>query len=543
MSFLSPTWVEKAKELASAATELGKRASDIAVEAVEGLKAGQRPELVEIEGRTLVLVKQIGEGGYAFVHLARDPQSGARFAVKRMLAQEEEAARNAAAELALLKSLDHPNIVGLVASSVRPLDGGRGDEYLLALEYCAGGSVAKYLVPRVAGGRPRPLREAKLLAIFVDTCKAIAHLHSLKPPVAHRDLKAENVLEGAKGVHKLCDFGSATTAVVDCATASRKERLDAEDEISRMTTMWNRAPEMVDLHRGKRIDHRVDVWALGTLLYTLALRRHPFETQSSLQILNGGYEIPKASETPYAPSTLQLIIEMLAQDPDRRPSVFDITSKAALLLAEAGTDYGEDDEAVEGGGERGGAYGGLGGAAVVADAQPRDSPPLSVSGFLLPMSVRPTGGVIRPLRPTVYSPAASAFCGRCVAGAPTGKTGCLRCFSLRFSSGVRPRCARPRVAPSGGANIGDAAGDAASAGARGSSAEGRRSAPERVAAAKDRMVRAQRTARERDRSRRAGRSLLGAVAGAIFHGHPRLLREAAGRGEEGGGRKSRGRAD
>ena len=154
MSFLSPTWVEKAKELASAATELGKRASDIAVEAVEGLKAGQRPELVEIEGRTLVLVKQIGEGGYAFVHLARDPQSGARFAVKRMLAQEEEAARNAAVELALLKSLDHPNIVGLVASSVRPLDGGRGDEYLLALEYCAGGSVAKYLVPRVAGGRP-----------------------------------------------------------------------------------------------------------------------------------------------------------------------------------------------------------------------------------------------------------------------------------------------------------------------------------------------------------------------------------------------------
>ena len=261
-----------------------------------------------------------------------------------------------------------------------PLDGGRGDEYLLALEYCAGGSVAKYLVPRVAGGRPRPLREAKLLAIFVDTCKAIAHLHSLKPPVAHRDLKAENVLEGAKGVHKLCDFGSATTAVVDCATASRKERLDAEDEISRMTTMWNRAPEMVDLHRGKRIDHRVDVWALGTLLYTLALRRHPFETQSSLQILNGGYEMPKASETPYAPSTLQLIIEMLAQDPDRRPSVFDITSKAALLLAEAGTDYGEDDEAVEGGGgERGGAYGGLGGAAVVADVQP-DSPPPALWG-------------------------------------------------------------------------------------------------------------------------------------------------------------------
>ena len=37
-------------------------------------------------------------------------------------------------------------------------------------------------------------------------------------------------------------------------------------------TLMYRAPEMVDLHRGKRIDHRVDVWALGTLLYTLALQ-------------------------------------------------------------------------------------------------------------------------------------------------------------------------------------------------------------------------------------------------------------------------------
>ena len=127
-----------------------------------------------------------------------------------------------------------------MASSVRPLDGGRGDEYLLALEYCAGGARAlpvgcsrrrRRQVPRAARGgaggaaaaRGAGGSVAKLLAIFVfDTCKAIAHLHSLKPPVAHRDLKAENVLEGAKGVHKLCDFGSATTAVVDCATASRK---------------------------------------------------------------------------------------------------------------------------------------------------------------------------------------------------------------------------------------------------------------------------------------------------------------------------------
>ena len=131
---------------------------------------------------------------------------------------------------------------------------------------------------------------------------------------------------------------------------------------------------MVDLHRGEStIDHRVDVWALGTLLYTLALRRHPFETQSSLQILNG----VKDAHSPTRRRTRRRrcsCIELLVGAGARRPPAS--TSKAALLLAEAGTDYGEDDEAVEGGGERGGAYGGLGGAAVVADALPRTpSPP------------------------------------------------------------------------------------------------------------------------------------------------------------------------
>ena len=77
--------------------------------------------------------------------------------------------------------------------------------------------------------------------------------------------KAENVLLGDHGNWKLCDFGSATTHIYD--TSNAKERMAAEEDIERNTTLAYRAPEMVDLYRRQIIDESVDIWALGVLLF------------------------------------------------------------------------------------------------------------------------------------------------------------------------------------------------------------------------------------------------------------------------------------
>ena len=229
--------------------ERGREVIDGVSERGRELIAGP-PPAVQIGGRQVLLLRQIAEGGYAFVHLGRDATSGCTYAVKRMRSQDRESAELARAEIALMASLPpHPNIVRSFGSSTRKME--VGHEHLLLLEWCAGGSLIKQVIPDASGKLPPPLPLSRLLSAVVDVCKAVAHLHAQQPPIAHRDLKLENVLVGASGVCKLCDFGSATTRTLDCANASRRERLDEEDIISRHTTAMNRSPEMLDMHRGQ----------------------------------------------------------------------------------------------------------------------------------------------------------------------------------------------------------------------------------------------------------------------------------------------------
>lgn len=108
-----------------------------------------------------------------------------------------------------LQSTLHPhrNIVRYVASEVRETP-----DYVMfdiLMEFCSGGSAAGKLKElQDLGSR---VSEVMLMRWLYDLSSALAHLHGQSPPVAHRDVKAENMLLAGDGTVKLCDFGSATT--------------------------------------------------------------------------------------------------------------------------------------------------------------------------------------------------------------------------------------------------------------------------------------------------------------------------------------------
>lgn len=107
---------------------------------------------------------------------------------------------------------------------------------MAVVDYCVG-NLASQLHNR--GGK---LSNSEVANIFVPVCKAVYAMHAGNPPLAHRDVKAENVLLHPEGRWVLCDFGSASKhhGVLETTLEISRE----EERVRKQTTPAYRAPEV-----------------------------------------------------------------------------------------------------------------------------------------------------------------------------------------------------------------------------------------------------------------------------------------------------------
>ena len=294
-----------------------------ALEAASSLSSGFVPQLLTFPSTQVLTTALIAEGGYSYVYSAREVSSqGKVYAVKKVIAQDAETRAVAEMEMEVLQLVSgRADFVGCYGT-LRRAGAGGATEYWMLLEYCGSGSLIDVVYRKDGEGRYErgpPLSQERVLELFETLAQAVAFLHSLAPPVAHRDLKMENVLLADDGRLVLCDLGSATRRTLP-ATRSRAEAAEEEERIAKYSTQMYRAPEMVDLHAGHAVDEKADVWALGCMLYTMCFGAHPFAAESTLQILNVAYTVPSGS--PYSESVHDLIRAMLSMPPTARPSAY-----------------------------------------------------------------------------------------------------------------------------------------------------------------------------------------------------------------------------
>lgn len=306
------------KSVLKSVTNKGKAVVSGAIQSVS------MPPPVNVAGKQLRFEKKLGEGGFAIVYLCKD-ESENLYALKKCLVQTPEQMKCMQSELELLKLLKHQHVISVVGSEKKNV--GTHTEFYILMEY-AEKSLLGMMQERHAENRR--FSEKEVLRIFSDVVVAVAHCHSQNPPVAHRDLKLENVLLGHDKLFKLCDFGSCIRSAYE--PQNYRDCNAVEDEIERNTTLCYRSPEMCDLLSKKRIDEKCDIWALGCLLFYLCFFELPFEEQK-LQIISGRYTIP--SDHAFRSDIIELIVMCLTVDPAERPDIWTVAEFVAQLRGTA----------------------------------------------------------------------------------------------------------------------------------------------------------------------------------------------------------------
>ncbi|CAM9611277.1 unnamed protein product, partial [Discosporangium mesarthrocarpum] len=228
--------------------------------------------------------------------------------MKRAHLRSEEAKGIFDAEVSIMRRLSHPNIVKLL--DVEPPQPGDQIGSIL-MEYCPGG----HLLAALKSLQGKKMRESALLNMLSHVVSAVRYLH--EKDITHRDLKLENILRSAGGEFKLCDFGSCVQGKVPLETSH--QRSSQEEVVEKTTTQMYRAPEMVDLYMERELTAKVDIWALGCILYAAAYLKHPFQDAGNLGILNARIKIPE--DSPFSVGLNDAIHRMLAPSPGSRPDI------------------------------------------------------------------------------------------------------------------------------------------------------------------------------------------------------------------------------
>ncbi|MBK8980517.1 MAG: SUMF1/EgtB/PvdO family nonheme iron enzyme [Planctomycetes bacterium] len=251
-----------------------------------------------------VVQRLLGAGGMGTVHLAWDTRLEREVALKRMrpeLLGIDEVRRRFEIEARAASTLSHPNLCPV--HDVGEVDG----VPFIVMPFVEG----RTLADRIADARASeaPPVAAEVVDLLATLALAIDHAH--EHGLVHRDLKPGNVIIRPDGSPVVLDFGLVHDESIEGLTRSGTQP----------GTREYMAPEQVQ-PRGRKVDRRTDVWALGVMLYECLTLHRPFrgdgEHELSTSILAA--RPPRPSRLGRrVPRDLEVVIGVaLAPEPERR---------------------------------------------------------------------------------------------------------------------------------------------------------------------------------------------------------------------------------
>ncbi len=208
------------------------------------------------------ILKLVASGGTAVLYRAIQTSLDRVVAIKKLhphLTEDENFTRRFVLEAKAAASLDHDNIVKII-------DFGTEDgSYHMVMEFIEGESVREIL------DRWKQMPVDVALALTHQICLGLEHAHA--KGIVHRDIKPGNIMIARSGKVKITDFGLAKL------TQSTTQHTAAN---SILGTPLYMSPEQA---YGESVDHRSDLFSLGTMFYELITGVQPFHDESYMSVL------------------------------------------------------------------------------------------------------------------------------------------------------------------------------------------------------------------------------------------------------------------
>ncbi len=260
---------------------------------------------------------ELASGGMASVYLARSdgaPGFQKLVALKRIhphLAEEKEYVEMFLDEARIASRITHANVCSV-------FDFGEDDgEYFIAMEYLVGEPLSRVHRRVVANAdqRSAALLPSRMARVIAQACEGLHAAHELRDAdgellhVVHRDVSSENLFVTYDGATQVVDFG----------IAHARQRVHHTEAGQVKGTFPYMAPEQMI---AAVVDRRVDVWALGAVLWELLTLRRLFlrdtDVNTMYAVLSGEIRPPSDYRSDVPPELDEIVLKALQRNPDER---------------------------------------------------------------------------------------------------------------------------------------------------------------------------------------------------------------------------------
>lgn len=283
-----------------------------------------------LEMDSIFKVKILASGMFGEVWLAT---YHSQYVAVKCLKEEDpdrEAIQQFVDEIKLMATCSHTRIVQFFGVAWT-----KESDLQLVTEYMERGDLRNYLDEAQTANPNKPVDwDLRHINIALDVAEALVYLHSLDPPVVHRDLKARNVLLGCEWQAKLTDFG----------TAKAQQALEEQQMTACVGTLRWMAPEVM---KGEEYDSSADIFSFGMVLSEMDTRELPYydacnddgepisETTIARRVLEGSLQV---SFSPSCPPVIETLARRCcSHDAEDRPNALYVAYELRQLLRQQRT--------------------------------------------------------------------------------------------------------------------------------------------------------------------------------------------------------------